>query len=138
VTDTIKHMHKLSSALQTPGGITGIAVEVLPDFDAVLDFYTPWAESAGADSVEDFLLAKNLIHPAKPTREDQPFYLLYVATRAAYPFVVGEVDARILVPGNGVRPPIKWEIPVEADKLALELKAEALTGAALESDPGPA
>ena len=122
--DLAPPMHKLSSSLRTPGGITGIVVDALPGFDAVIGFYQPWADAAGSKTVEDFLREKNLVHPPVPTKKDQVFYLIFVGTRPNYPFVVGETNARLLVPGNGKRPPVEWKIP-EREEPELELEGES-------------
>lgn len=120
--------HKLSASLKTPSGITGIVVEALPNYDAVLEFYVPWAEAGRFDGVEDLLRTKNLSHPMIPTRTDQVFYVLYVASRPDYPFVVGEVNCRVMTPGNGKRPPIELTIPEpEEDELELEEEAPVAT-----------
>ena len=113
-------MHLLSSVLRTPGGITGIAVEVLDGYAEVEAFYQPWAEAFGCATVEAFLRSKNLAHPIVPTKTEQYFYLIYVATRFEFPFLVGECDARIVTPGNGARPPIVWTIP-EPEEPAVDL-----------------
>lgn len=117
-------LYKPGACLRTPGNMTGLVCFHRVGFGEVLEYFEPFAEAAGAESVQEFLRARHLVHGRsvnRPTKDTDVFYFLLVATRPLYPFVVGQVDAQLIRQGQGVSPKEEWEIP-EPEEPELELK----------------